>query len=182
MRPEDVPGRIPMGTGVLLRELAGTVPPGQCIVEIGAYRGRSTCFLASGARPGVSVISIDAHGLPGSQRGRGDMYVDAREEYLRNVGAYPSVRPVHALSSTAPLPDEPIGLLWIDGDHSYPAVSGDVRRFGGRVAPGGFVVLDDCNERNRGVQRVVREMRRDPSWSGWSFSPAPLAWARRAAA
>lgn len=180
MRAEDIDGRIPVSTGELLKRLASNVDPQFCIVEIGAFKGRSTCFLAEGADPNTRIISIDAHGLPGSQRGKGDMYVGVREEYLRNIASYSNVQPVHALSHDAPLPDQPIGLLWIDGDHSYDACRGDVDRFGPLVVRGGHIVLDDYNHKNNGVVKVVHEMRKDPRWSYWTFKPKPVARARRA--
>jgi predicted O-methyltransferase YrrM len=184
MRPEDVPGGISLEVGQLLRELASGVEAGQCIVEIGAFKGRSTCFLADGAQPGVEVISIDAHGLLGASHHHTGMYGHpaTRAAYLEHVAAYAYVRNVHALSKNAPLPEEPIGLLWIDGDHSYEGAKLDIDKFGPRVVHGGFMVIDDYGARwHAGVIKAVDEARRDPEWVDWKFKPKSLAWTRKRA-
>jgi predicted O-methyltransferase YrrM len=187
-RAEDVEGLIPASTGQLLEKLARKVPEGQRVVEIGAYTGRSTAFLARGSaagRCGLPVLSIDPHGMAGAEMGRGGRFAGehVRATYLRNladVGALPHVEAVRALSSRASLPREPIGLLWIDGDHSRAAVVEDVRRWAPLVAPGGFIVFDDYGTHHPGVNDVVHRMMKDPQWQDWLAFPKPLAWARRA--
>jgi len=179
--PKDVEGLITTEAGELLQTLATKVPEGRVIVEIGAFLGRSTCYLAAGARAGVPIMSIDPHGLAGSERGRGDRFAgdEVRAKYLANIEGYDAVRPVRALSSEAPLPKKPIGLLWIDGAHDYPSVSVDVARFAPRVAPGGYIVFDDYKTHHKGVNRVVKTLMDNPRWADWTFKPVPLAWARR---
>lgn len=180
--PQSIDGLIPTATGELLRKLAGQVQPGCAVVEIGAYLGRSTCFLASGAKPGVPVYSIDPHGLEGSERGRGGRFAgdDVREKYLANIAGYDAVIPIRALGSMAPLPDEPVGLLWIDGAHDLLSVAADVARYAHLVTPGGHIVFDDFGTFHPGVDAVVRELCKIRVWTGWRFEPKPLAWARRA--
>jgi len=185
-RAEEVQGLIPARVGALLERAAADVKPGQCIVEIGAYTGRSTAFLARGARDGVRVLSVDPHGLPGAERGRLGRFAGdhIRGTYLRNLhdsGAIARVTPIRSLSADAPLPEEPIGLLWIDGDHSLAAVLGDVRRWAPHVAPGGRIVIDDHGTWHPGVNETVRRMQQDARWVEWDFGTRPLACARRAA-
>lgn len=182
-RPEEIEGLVPESTGNLLRRLAGEVPVGRVVVEIGAFKGKSTAYLADGVREGVRVYSIDPHGLEGSERGRGGRFAgdDVRAEYLANLEGYlDRVDPVRALSREAPVPEEPIGLLWIDGAHDLISVAGDVDRWASRVAPGGFLVIDDFGTWHPGVDAVVRELQKDRRWTAWVLSPKPLAWARRA--
>jgi predicted O-methyltransferase YrrM len=186
MKPEDVPGLISEEQGAVLEWLAESVPKQQVIVELGAYLGRSTAFLARGSQAGqgARIISIDPHGLEGSERGMGDRFAGnhVRTEYLNNLrrtGALPLVTPIRALSKDAPLRTVPIGLLWIDGDHSGKAVHADVRRFAPLVASGGWIVLDDFHTHHKGVDRVVRLLRKDPRWTTWHFLPRPLAYASR---
>jgi hypothetical protein len=99
---------------------------------------------------------------------------------LANIVGYDAVQPVHALSQDAPLPTQPIGLLWIDGAHDLASVRADVKRFAPLVAPGGHVVIDDYRTWHRGVDAVVDGLRKSPDWVGWAFAPKPLAWATRA--
>lgn len=180
--PREVEGLISAPAGELLRRLAAQVPSGQVIVEIGAYLGRSTCYLASGARAGVPVLSIDPHGLAGSERGRGGRFAgdEVRERYLANIAGYDAVVPIRALGKDAPLPDLPVGLLWVDGDHSLAAVREDVRRFAPLVASGGYIALDDYMTWHPGVNEVVARLMRSKAWKEWRLRPVPLAWARRA--
>jgi len=181
--PADVPGLISLETGKLLQCLAQDVPAGQCIVEIGAYLGRSTCFLASGARDDVNIISIDPHGLAGSERGRGGRFAGnhVRAKYLENVRGYANLLTMRLLSKDAPLPHSPIGLLWIDGAHDLVSVNSDVRRFAPLVASGGYIVIDDFKTWHPGVDTVVKAMMSQPQWTSWKFAPKPLAWAQRKA-
>ena len=58
-----VPGCCDMQDRAFLYRLASEVPEGQVIVEIGSYRGATTCALALGSNAGngVEVFSIDPH-------------------------------------------------------------------------------------------------------------------------
>ena len=182
----DVAGLIKLDTGRLLEGYASEVPEDQLIVEIGGYTGRSTCFLAQGAKNGLGakVMSIDPHGMSGSERGRGGRFAGdiVRDTYMRNIrdlGMADRVHAVRSLSSNAPLPSRQIGLLWIDGDHALSAIRSDVRRFAPLLAPGGRLVIDDHGTCHRGVDAIVKELRQDPGYIDWQFNHAPLAQARR---
>lgn len=48
-------------------------------------------------------------------------------------------------------------LLYVDGDHSYPAVCSDMARHGTKVRDGGLVVLDDYHHTWPGKMRWVDE-------------------------
>lgn len=189
MTPAQVPGLIPTTTGDRLRKLAARVSAGHVIVEIGAYQGRSTCYLATGSAEGnrVPVISIDpwdSGTLPGPTR-RGVYYLvpeteQAYQRHLAACGIAHLVRPVKGSSWDAPLPAEPIGLLWIDGAHDYATVAGDLRRWTPLVSSGGTVVLDDYRAHSRGVDRAVRQFAREQGgrWT-WDLIQRPLAVGRR---
>lgn len=185
MRPEDVPGLIPDSTGQLLRRLAQAVPADQVIVEIGAYRGRSTCFLAHGSSLGSSapVISVDPWeaGINPGPKGRDVHYLDAdnrqaQAHHLAECGVAHLVTIVQGMSQQVPLPTQPVGLLWVDGDHSYRTVKADIRRWTPLVATDGHVVFDDYRAHCRGVDRAVREFIRaaGAQWT-WDTSKPPLA-------
>lgn len=185
MTPEDVPGLIPASTGDLLRELAREVPADQVIVELGAYQGRSTCYLATGSAGGnrAQVLSIDpwTTGTVAGPKGRPVLYLDpateaAYHKHLAACGVADLVTPLRGFSQQVPLPGQPVGLLWIDGDHSYGAVKADIRRWTPLVAAGGHVVFDDYRRHSRGVDRAVREFARAAGkrWT-WDTSQHPLA-------
>ena len=54
-KPENVPGLIRNEDGLLLESVAEAVQAGQCIIEIGPFTGKSTCFMARGAKRAGSV-------------------------------------------------------------------------------------------------------------------------------
>lgn len=189
MKPEQVPGLIPESTGHLLRRLARQVPADRLIVEIGAYQGRSTCYLATGSAEGhqtrvVSIDPWDAGILPGP-RNRGIDYLDSKVEaayhhHLAACGVAHLVTPLKGMSQQVPLPSGPVGLLWIDGAHDYDAVTADIGRYTPLVLAGGWVVVDDYRAHSRGVDRAVRElMRAQPQWWEWDTKLRPLAVGRR---
>jgi predicted O-methyltransferase YrrM len=57
-------GWLAMEEAAVLHEAAGMVSPARWIVEIGSHRGRSTAAMATGRRPGVSLLAIDPYGGP----------------------------------------------------------------------------------------------------------------------
>jgi predicted O-methyltransferase YrrM len=122
------------------------------IVEIGSYKGRSTICLARGSQAGrnLPVYAIDPH--------RGVAY----EEFKRNVaeaGIEGIVTHVREPSQEA-LPaigEEPIELLFIDGNHKYPMVLEDFEQFVPRLVDGGFLVMHDTTRPFPGSKRVAEE-------------------------
>ena len=146
----------------LLYELARSVQTG-CIVEVGAYRGRSTTALALGSLAGhqVPVYSIDPHdtfvGPFGGKFGPID-----RGHYMQRMvelGLFHMVRLIN-LSSDYLTDGWPMSveLLWIDGDHSYDAVARDFRVWVRRLPNGGHLVFDDASGPETGPGKLVREI------------------------
>jgi hypothetical protein len=82
-RLRTIPGTLPEGVGVLLADLAGQIPAELAIVDIGAGRGRSTCYLAFGARNGGGAHVYGAD-TTWSIRGRQLAWLSVRQEGLRD--------------------------------------------------------------------------------------------------
>lgn len=147
----------------LLYQLAQGVAHG-CIVEVGSYRGRSTVALALGAAAGddPSVYAVDPHepyiGTLGGIFGPED-----RGEFFRSMlftRCYRNVRLINLSSDviTAGWRD-PVGLLWIDGDHSYEGVRRDWDCWHPNLLSEATVVFDDARpEDNLGPARMVQEL------------------------
>jgi hypothetical protein len=152
----------------LLYELAGQVERG-CIIEVGSYRGRSTVALARGAAAGhgAPVYAIDPHepfvGVRGQRFGPED-----RAAFMRNMvrtGAYRYVRLLNVSSEVvSPGWNQPVGLLWLDGDHAYEAVRRDFNAWEPHLLPTSDLVLDDADDPQLGPHRLVRELT-DEGWS-----------------
>jgi len=143
----------------LLFHLAARVDSG-CIVEVGSYRGRSTVALAqgAGARP---VFAIDPHepftGALGGTFGPEDRAAFFRA-MLRSK-SYERVRLVNLSSEIiGPGWREPIGLLWIDGDHSYEGVRRDWEVWSPHLAPRAVVAFDDSTDETIGPYRLISEL------------------------
>jgi hypothetical protein len=163
-------GSISPEEGTRLRELAAGVTEG-VIVEVGSWRGRSTYALSTGAKEGgnAPVYAIDPHeefdGIFGGEFGPRD-----RRAFFRNMlrtGSWENVRLVN-LSSEVVTPGwtRPVGMLWIDGDHTYEGVKRDFDCWSPFLLPGAPLVLDDTTNRRGGPFRLVREL----TEQGWSVA------------
>ncbi len=169
-RLRKLEGKVRASEGERLALLASTVPADLHIVEIGSYRGQSTCYLASGSKLGnralVTAIDLwtiggqrDKHGGDGIRApySRPETYQRFLEQ-VEAMGLTELVTPVVASSlDAADKWDEPIGLLHIDAEHSYNACSLDIRSWSQHVAVGGWVAFHDYSSRFPGVMQAVDE-------------------------
>jgi predicted O-methyltransferase YrrM len=147
----------------LIAGLAATIREGEAIVEVGSYRGRSTIALALGSLKGQAapVYAVEPHedfrGPLGGEFGPRD-----RREFFRNLLAAGVVEQVRLINLTsqvvAPGWRRPIGLLWVDGDHSYEAVRRDLGSWEPHLAEGAVIAFHDAFDRTLGVARVVEEL------------------------
>lgn len=140
----------------LLTRLAGGVDDG-CIVEVGSWRGASTIALARGAR--VPVYAIEPHerftGVMGGDFGPAD-----RVAFFRNLlraGVVEQVRLVNLSSEVVAAGwREPVGLLWIDGDHRYESVRRDFECWERHLS--GAIAFHDSTGPTLGPTRLVSEL------------------------
>jgi predicted O-methyltransferase YrrM len=140
----------------LYRAAAATTGRG-AIVEIGSWKGRSTIWLASAARlTGRCVYAIDPH-----TRSNEDPLANTLAEFRANLeraGVSDAVRPLITTSAEAvAILEDPVELLFIDGDHSYDAVERDVELWLPRLIEGGVVLFHDVTTTAySGPRRVFR--------------------------
>ena len=123
------------------------------IVEIGSHRGRSTSWLAAGAvdGQGFPVYAIDPWD-PKKCNLPTDMHTVTQDEFQSNIeraGFDEVVRPVPELAQDvwmrrepADIFEHPLGVLFLDGDHSERSVLRDLE-WVDAVMAGGAVVLHD---------------------------------------
>ncbi len=162
-RASFIGGWLSRAEAELLFELAAAVPPGQDIVEIGSYLGRSTAFLALGAGPGRTVHAVDPHTSGRLQLVKGEP-IDTSGQFRRNmadIGASDHVE-THVARSVEVAQSyggRPVGLLFIDGNHSEEAVFADGREWSVHLAPQCLVAFDDIawTGVDKGVARLVAQ-------------------------
>lgn len=142
---EKIEGLLSDDEARLLYKLAREVKKG-VIVEIGSYKGKSTVCLAQGSKDGKgqTVYAIDPH--------LGDLSLKknsapSKEDFKKNVvgnGLQRFVKPLYFTSKEAfPKIKQPIGLLFIDGDHRYKGVLADYRNWSKKLCYGGIVAFHD---------------------------------------
>lgn len=140
----------------LLIRLAAGVTAG-CIVEVGSWRGFSTIAIARGAR--VPVYAIEPHetfeGVMGGNFGPED-----RVAFLRNLLRADVVEQVRLVNLSSEVVTagwtQPVGLLWVDGDHRYEAVRRDF--FCWQPHLRGPVAFHDSTGPTLGPTRLVDEL------------------------
>jgi MMP 1-O-methyltransferase len=158
-RAARVDGWLSDAQGRALFEAAAASTGRGAIVEIGSWKGRSTTWLASGARlAGRRVYAIDPHRLSREDPGAATL-----DEFLGNLartGLADVVEPLIMTSEEAAARIAgPIELLFIDGDHSYEAVRRDAELWLPRLMDGGTVMFHDvATAAYTGPRRVVRQM------------------------
>lgn len=173
-------GLISNAVGERLYDLARAVPAEQAIIEIGAYMGKSTCYLGEGSRDGnrapVHTVDLwDTEGNVGGRHGYDDPAVF--ESWMANVAQ----QQLHSLVASHKMAGveyakryrgRPVGLLFIDGDHEYESVRADYEAWTSHLAPGATVVFDDYSGRNAGVRQFADEI---ADAGTWDIATPPLA-------
>ena len=128
------------------------------IVEIGSFKGRSTCALASGCRgTRKRIFAIDTFDGNGWDLDERDFFREFAQN-LQRCSASEYVEPIRGVSTEiARTWASPIHLLFIDGAHEYDAAKGDFESFFPHVVPGGVVAFHDVSEAFPGVWRLWHE-------------------------
>lgn len=171
----NLSGLITPEVGEALYNLALAVPATQAVVEVGSFRGKSTAFLASGARDGkdAKVFAVDAWDTPGNVTGRfgfaDPTTFDVFEAQLRSVRLWSRVTPLKGFSKdvAAGWTGPAIGLLFIDADHQADNVRGDFDAWLPHLVKTARVAFDDLDTpKNPGVRKVVEALVAD----GWNLN------------
>ena len=133
----------------------------ELVVEIGAYVGSTTVFIAKVLEElavRASIIAIDPFERcePDALNPQGKY-----AQFISNIRAHgveDRCVPLVAFSADAAcaVPDR-IGVLFIDGSHHYEAVRADLELYVPKVVPGGFVYVHDYFDAYPGVIRAVDE-------------------------
>lgn len=152
------------------------------LLEVGAYCGRSSCYLGAAARDaGSRLYSIDHHAgseehQPGEAFHDPDLWdaetgrVDTLPEFRRTISHADLDEHVEAMvgqsAEIARNWAKPLGLIFIDGGHSLKTALADWRGWAGHVAPGGLLLIHDVHPAPSGGGRPPMEIYRRAVASG----------------
>ena len=166
---------------VNLYHLAWQTPWDLWIVEVGSYRGFSGMTLAAGslARPVPRLALVDVWGMEpfriedrhpqvGMVENIGELLRQANEVGLMERLFLLRMQSVHA--ATVWPAGARIGLLHIDAEHTYEALTQDVASWQKHLVPGAKMVVHDYwPEPYPGVVQAMDEIRQQPGWHDWSL-------------
>ena len=159
---KNTEGMISFEEGVSLYFFAKKVKEG-CVMEVGTYRGRATVFLGKGSINGfnVPVYAVDPHkefiGVLGGVFGPKDRTAFYKAMLVNEVSETISLINLSSenFSSTW---QEPISLLWIDGDHSYEGVKRDFNCWIEHCISNAVIAFDDAIDINLGPRKLINEL------------------------
>lgn len=173
-RIRKIPGLTPESVALALADMASQVPSDRAIVELGTYQGKTALFMVWGARQGYGahVYAIDPWDLPGQRepfnRNLGKHRKSFTDPGTRNWARY-NVRAngyanrVSLIRNFSVKAAEnwrvgPVGLLFVDGDHTYEAVRADVGSWAVHLADDAVIAFDDYADTHPEVVRAVDDM------------------------
>ena len=123
------------------------------IVNIGIFRGATMYCLRAGA-PKARLVGIDIQYPQGEK-------LDPRMKAQIIVGDSGKVCRKF---------NEPVHMLFVDGDHSYEAVKADIHGWTPKVVPGGIVAFHDFKtepkvaKKHAGVKKAILEWEAEAHW------------------
>jgi predicted O-methyltransferase YrrM len=161
-----VKGATPDEIGLTLADMAIGVPPDEAIVEIGVYQGRTALLMAWGAQQGnkAHVWGIDAWGSDGNTYGPPFTESETWARYNVEATGYKDAVTLirgfgHLVADSWALESRPVGLLFVDGDHSKEGARRDIEAWAGHLAPGAIIAVDDYDHPDYpGVREALEEL------------------------
>lgn len=172
---KEVRGATPDEIGMVLADFAAGVPADQEIVELGVFQGRTALIMAWGAQQGngAHVTAIDPWDLPGNVYDPPFTDADSRawaEYRIRELGYDERISLVNAFSHEVAAEwvtgsdligrgNRPVGLLFVDGDHTKEGARLDIEAWAPHLAPGAVIAVDDYHHPDwPGVAEAVDEL------------------------
>jgi hypothetical protein len=149
----DLPGPVWFSGANLYRRFVESVTAPAIAVELGAWKGRSACFMgveiANSGKP-IRFTTIDHwRGSDGEELHDADPDVRAGRLYeiflenVRPVAAFVNVIRDDTVAAAANFDDGSVDFLYIDASHSYDSVLRDLVAWYPKVKTGGLIAGDD---------------------------------------
>jgi hypothetical protein len=155
-RAEKITGWLSRREAQALHRAAIETPKDGLIVEVGAFRGKSTALLASTGR---QVVSIDPLTIGNKVDGERRITADDADSLRSVVDGFPNASWIRRESTAVDpyIEPTPIDLLYIDGNHNGDAPYNDFIHFQPKMKPGGLVAFHDFDAM-QGVTQSVRKL------------------------
>ena len=170
MRPprffKRVQAATPEDVMMALADLAVQVPQDQEIVELGVFHGRTALQLAWGARQGngAHVTAIDLWDMDGNTYGPPFTDASARRWAHHHVTSLGYGRDITLVQGFTHQVAEgwngpPVGLLFVDADHSREGARRDIEAWAPHLAEGARIAVDDYEHPDwPGVREALDEL------------------------
>jgi len=135
--------------------------PSGTIVELGAWKGRSSAFLVVEAKNKSS--NIDIHIVDtwlGSEEHTEEMKDNLYQKFKSNMARLDGLYKEHRMTTNEAVhlfKDESLDGVFIDADHSYEAVKKDIADWMPKVRKGGILAGHDYIQTFSGVVKAVNE-------------------------
>lgn len=160
---KEIPGWLSGREGRLLYELAKQLGKRGNIVEIGSFQGKSTAYLAFGAKEvgAGRVISIDPHLGETHIDKQGPKFGETFSKFKKNMEKLRLTDQVTVIRQTSKKASQgwkgQIAVLNVDGLHEYEYAKEDLTIWLPHLISGGVVVCHDAFSPYPEVFRAVRE-------------------------
>ncbi len=148
--------------GMRLYEMAREVATQGPCLEVGSYCGKSALYLGTGCKERAGTLFSVDHHRGSEEQQAGEEYFDPElisprslrvdtfpyfREALSLGGLEETVIPLVARSDVAARSwQTPLGLVFIDGGHSYEAALTDYQVWSPHILPGGYLLIHDIFE------------------------------------
>lgn len=146
------------------RDATASAQPGAVFVEVGAWLGKSTSFMATeianSGKP-ITFYVVDTwlgtdddpkHQAFIAEHGSVKPVFDANLAHVRD---YYRALQMPSVEAAATFADNSVDFIWIDADHNYDAVKADLVAWTPKLKPGGVMGGHDFDW--DGVESAVRE-------------------------
>ena len=164
---EALPGPDWFNARDIYAEAVGSAASGAVFVELGAWKGRSTAFMAveiANSGKQIEFYAIDLWlGSPGEPQHRSDPDVlngTLHETFLRNLeGARDYVVPMRcdSVEAAARFEDDSVDFLFADTEHNFDQVAAELAVWWPKIKHGGTVAGDDWNAEETSGRLGVRD-------------------------
>jgi len=157
-------GRISIEEGERLMFLSSQLHLGAKVVEIGSYRGKSTCYIATGLRLSnntsgkVHAVDVWTKGATNSAKYHTQDTYDIFKKQVSELELDDLITPhMNTSLDAAKKHTRPIDMLFLDGNHKYKSIHEDWEAWKVFLKEGSTIAFHDHAEKYPGVMQVVDE-------------------------